>query len=97
MQIGKNFASIFEIQAELDGYNRLTRVSESLYFDYFIRSTPTNSYTVVIEGMKHNQFICEGIPPDYLTFKDINPEIDNQTTTDQLTTYVNFELIFYTC
>jgi hypothetical protein len=86
VQVGKNFAPIFTIGAELDGYNRLTRVSESLYFDYFIRSTPSNSYTVVIEGMNHYQFIGDGIPPDYLTFKDIIPEIDNQTATDQLTT-----------
>ena len=36
--------------------------------------------------MNNYQFVGEGIPPDYLTFRDITPEIDNLTAIDELTT-----------
>ena len=65
---------------------RITRVTESLYYDYFIQSTPTNSFTVIIEGMSNYQFVDDGIPPDYLNSNDITPEISDASATDQLTT-----------
>ena len=87
-QVGKNFAPVFTIGAELDGYNRLTRVTESLYFDYFVRSTPSSSYTIVIEGMNNYQFVGDGSPPDYLVWRDIKPEVSNETASDQLTSFM---------
>ena len=88
-QVGKHFVPVFTLAGELDGYNRLTRVTESLYFDSYMRSTPTNSYTVVIEGMNNYQFVGDGNPPDILMFEDdIKPEISNDTATNISTTFL---------
>ena len=56
------FFKVLTLGAELDGLARVTRLSESYYFDN-LPSTKEHTYPIVIPGMNHYEFCGEGQPP----------------------------------
>ena len=79
---------ILTMGAELDGLARATRMAESFRVDDEKRTSGNLSYTIIIPGMNHYQFVGDGQPPSFVAKNDIEPEIDAATATDQLTSIV---------
>lgn len=79
---------VLTIGGELDGLVRITRISESYYFNS-LKLFPVASKTVVITGMNHYQFTGdEGTPPESIKLNDFKAEISSANATDQLTSVV---------
>ena len=81
-----NFPPVLTLGGELDGFCRLTRIAEAFYYDYYAKTSSAFSFSIVIEGMNHYQFVGNGTPPDYLTWQDLKAEISIDDAITNLTT-----------
>ena len=81
-----NFAPVLTLGAELDGFCRLTRIAEAFYYDFYTKMSSANSYSIVIEGMNHYQFVGNGTLPDYIKWEDLKAEISDNDAADNVTT-----------
>ena len=70
----------------MDGFCRLTRIAEAFYYDFYTKNSSANSYSIVIEGMNHYQFVGNGTVPDYIKWEDLNAEISDSDALDNVTT-----------
>jgi len=76
--MGVNTLPVLTIGAELDGLVRISRFSESYFFDSKL------AQTFVINGMNHYQFTGdESDPPEFISQNDFKPEITTTNSTDQ--------------
>jgi hypothetical protein len=102
-----NFPPILTLGAELDGLARITRLAESFYHDYdnqkkelLFNKDKKSSYTIIIPGMNHYQFVGEGAPPSFVVKNDIEPEISNAVAMDVTTSltvaFAHFQLNRFT-
>jgi hypothetical protein len=81
-----NLPNILTIGGELDGVNRITRMTEAYYFDMKNpRSTNFEIITLIVEGMNHYQFAGEGQPPFLVKQNDIQAEISDSDARDKIT------------
>ena len=85
----KNFAkqiaisNILTIGGELDGLNRITRMTQSFYFN--LKNAIPNQITLILLGQNHYQFCGVGVPPALIQQNDIQPEISDSQAIDQTT------------
>ena len=81
-----NLPNILTIGGELDGVNRITRMTEAYYFDMKNpRFTNFEIITLIVEGMNHYQFAGEGQPPFLVKQNDIQAEISDSDARDKIT------------
>jgi hypothetical protein len=81
-----NFVPVLTLGAELDGFCRLTRIAEAFYYDFYTKNSSANSYSIVIEGMNHYQFVGNGTEPNYIKLEDLNAEISDSDALNNVTT-----------
>jgi len=79
-----NTLPIIAIGAELDGLVRISRFSESYFFDSKF------TQTFIINGMNHYQFTGdESDPPKFIKQNDFKSEITTSNATDQTTSIIS--------
>ena len=80
-------SNILTLGGELDGLNRITRMTESFYFNK--KENNNKQITLLVKGMNHYQFAGEGEPPFLVKQNDIKAEISDDQARDQITSIVN--------
>lgn len=81
--------SIMSVSGDLDGLNRISRMSEAFYFDVQNSGKGVPTITYFIPGMNHYQFAGEGNPPFTVRSNDIKPEITNDEAKDLVASLIS--------
>ena len=83
--------SILSIGGDLDGLNRISRMSEAFYFDKLNKNelAPYNRMTLILSGINHYQFAGDGTPPSNVKSNDIKSEKSDLQARQEIATVIS--------